>query len=253
MPADPGVVELLAQYEGPVLEAQRMDVGRTTVDLLGDPLVVRRQETNLGDMAADASMAFALSKAANLQSAEAGGKSPMVVLINAGSIRQSIPRGDITLSDLSDTFPYGNWIVIKEVTGPLLVAALENAVAKVDAIKPGGAFAQVAGLRYSFDARKPAGSRIINALVNTTAGWVPAAQLNDITLATTNYVGTTGGDGYGMLAPSPLLLDTSTMMDEVLRFYLMTASPVSPAVDGRIVDCSSSQAGASSSWGTAPC
>jgi hypothetical protein len=114
VPADPGVVELLAQYEGPVLEAQRTDVGRTTVDLQGDPLVVRRQgepppasfpcgghlaisrmrsgrsaaaersrshrrladgvgrhvmlaETNLGDMAADASMAFVLSKASNLE------------------------------------------------------------------------------------------------------------------------------------------------------------------------------------------
>ena len=66
--------------------------------------------------------------------------------------------------------------------------------------------------------------------------------------------GLLGARRYGMLLPSPLLLDTSTMMDEVLRLYLMAASPVSPAVDGRIVDCSSAQAaGASSSWGTAPC
>lgn len=55
-------------------------------------------------------------------------------------------QGDITLSELSDTFPFGNWIVIKEVTGPLLVAALENAVATVDATKPGGAFAQASEL-----------------------------------------------------------------------------------------------------------
>ena len=63
------------------------------------------------------------------------------------------------------------------------------------ALGPGPLRVQVAGLRYSFDARKPTGSRIINALVNTTAGWVPAAHLDDITLITTNYVGTTGGDG----------------------------------------------------------
>jgi len=50
-------------------------------------------------------------------------------------------QGNITYSDLANTLPYSNWIVIKRLTGEQLWAALENAVSALD--HPYGRFVQV--------------------------------------------------------------------------------------------------------------
>ncbi len=52
-----------------------------------------------------------------------------------------LPQGNITLAEVSTTMPYGNWVVVKKLTGDEVMQALENAVANV--AKPAGQFAQV--------------------------------------------------------------------------------------------------------------
>jgi hypothetical protein len=43
---------------------------------------------------------------------------------------------------------------------------------------------------------------------------------------------------YTVLGDAPLIIDTSRPLNEVLSAYIATFTPIAPAVDGRIGDCS---------------
>lgn len=92
-----------SQYE----ESLKVVLGRTDVDLMDkDPetglRAVRKAETNLGDLCADASR--------YMMGADIG-------FMNGGGIRAGIEAGDITYEDALSVFPYGNMICMAEVSG----------------------------------------------------------------------------------------------------------------------------------------
>lgn len=140
---DAAVTELIAAI------TQRQDailaevVASCKVDLDGERQTNRTQETNLGDLTADAMLAATGADAA---------------ITNGGGIRASIPAGDITRGDLVTVFPFGNYVVTKYLSGTELLAALENGVkAYPDTL---GGFPQVSGITFSFDPSKVSGSRV---------------------------------------------------------------------------------------------
>lgn len=94
------------------------------------------------------------------------------------------------------------------------------------------------GLRYAFDpASRPATSRLVAAqlLANGSATPLPAFS-GSIMLLTNDYVAG-GGDFYDMLAPAPVVYDSSTPLDTILSQYFADLSPLNVTVDGRIVNC----------------
>ncbi|MBP3736530.1 MAG: bifunctional metallophosphatase/5'-nucleotidase, partial [Lachnospiraceae bacterium] len=98
----------------------------------GQPIrLVRRTETNLGDLCADA---IRLAGAADIG------------LINGGGVRKGIPAGDITRRDILAVFPFGNAVCVAEMTGKQLLDALEWG-AHVTPDEHGGVL-QVSGLTY---------------------------------------------------------------------------------------------------------
>ena len=122
-------------------------VANTTVDLIiNDPVaktddgkavrIIRRAETNLGDLCADAYLD---------QSGEAD-----IAFVNGGGIRVPINKGDITLNDILKVHPFGNSLTVIEVTGQQVLDALEWSVHAL----PGefGGFDHVAGLTFEYDA-----------------------------------------------------------------------------------------------------
>lgn len=118
-------------------------VASCKVDLDGERQTNRTQETNRGDLTADAMIAATGADA---------------VITNGGGIRASIPAGDITRGDLVTVFPFGNYVVTKYLSGTELLAALENGVkAYPDTL---GGFPQVSGITFSFDPSKVSGSRV---------------------------------------------------------------------------------------------
>ena len=72
---------------------------------------------------------------------------------NGGGIRASNPAGNVTLGDVLTVLPFGNLISTFELTGAEVVEALENGVSRAE--NPDnegtGRFAQVAGVRYSWN------------------------------------------------------------------------------------------------------
>lgn len=164
---------------------------------------IRRSETNLGNLTADA-----LRWAAGLGAAEAGGAldgSRLVALQNGGGIRNNTlipasPPGERTITEL-DTFninAFGNFVsVVRGLSAGNLKEVLEHSVANLSG--GAGQWGHWSGIRFIYDNTKPAGQRIFRAvLLDGTVlidGYAVVSSAPRIDLATINFL-VYGGDAY---------------------------------------------------------
>jgi 2',3'-cyclic-nucleotide 2'-phosphodiesterase (5'-nucleotidase family) len=181
----------------------------------GSPIrMVRRAETNLGDLCADA---YRDQSGAD------------VAFVNGGGVRVNINAGDITLNDILKVHPFGNAMCVIEVTGQQILDALEWGAHGI----PGenGGFLQVSGLSYEIHSyiESPCKSdenslftgiegerRVKNVLI----GGEPIDPEATYTLASHNYMLLDHGDGYTMFDGAPLLQDSVKLDNQVLIDYI---------------------------------
>lgn len=211
---------LTARYAAGLERYQAETVGRHAVDMPDGMEACRSGECFGGLLLADA-----LLEHARPQGAQAA-------LVNAGSIRAAIPPGEVSRGRLLTAMPFGNGIVLREYTGRQLRQALEHGVAGEGGLGP--ALLQPAGLRYSVDASRPVGSRIVAAeMVLPTGEAVPLQEQARYRVALPAYLAR-GGDGYAMLREGrPLPLKELTDAEAVAA-YLAAHSPLERMCGGRI-------------------
>ncbi len=182
----------------------------------GSPLrIIRSQETNLGDLCADAYR--------TLLDADIG-------FVNGGGIRADIEAGDITYADIISVHPFGNMACKIEVTGQQILDALEMGACELPA--ENGGFIQVSGLTYEIDMSvtpsvviddkgsfvEVTGDRRVK---NVTVGGEPIDPEKTYSLASHNYWLKSGGDGMSMFPGSPVLLDDVLIDNQVLINYIV--------------------------------
>ena len=190
----------------------------TAKDDAGKPIrIIRRAETNLGDLCADAYLD---------QSGEAD-----IALVNGGGIRVNINAGDITLNDILKVHPFGNALTVIEVTGQQVLDALEWSVHAL----PGefGGFDHVAGLTFEYDATiespcvqddnqmfdhvdENKERRVRNVLV---AG-EPIDPAKMYKVASHDYQLLNNGDGYTMYKGATVLQESVKLDNQVLIDYI---------------------------------
>jgi 5'-nucleotidase len=201
---------LLAQLAKPI--------GRTTVALDARSAENRTQETNVGNFITDA---FRKATAADIG------------FMNGGSVRADtiIAPGRLTERDLLSMLPFKNKLVKIEVTGATLRAALEHGVARSAEDSEPGRFPQVSGVQFSFDAKRPAGARLVDVKVNG----LPLNDTKKYTLTTTTFVALDGGDGYAMFKGSPVVLppERAPIDSDAVRKAIAPRA-IAPKVEGRI-------------------
>ncbi|MEX2405872.1 MAG: 5'-nucleotidase C-terminal domain-containing protein [Actinomycetota bacterium] len=191
-----------------IADAAANIVATSEVELNGirDP-GIRTEETNEGNLIADALFDAAADRAAAF-----GTPVPDIAIQNGGGIRNNsvIPAGDVSELDVFGMVPFANFVAIVPDIPPVqLKEILENAVSRVEFVD--GRFAQVSGLSYTWDANgtaqvldadgnvTTAGTRIVSVTLDdgtpiVTAGVVvPAAPSVDI--ATIDF-SARGGDQY---------------------------------------------------------
>lgn len=190
------VLDMIATIKQNQESVLKQVVGQTKVNLIGERENVRTGETNLGQLACKA-----MQKLTNAD----------MVLTNGGGIRASIPAGDITMNDLVTVFPYGNVVVVKELTGQEIKEALELGVSEYPAQK--GAFPHTAGLTFTLNAYEEVGNRISDL----TIGGVAVDLNKTYTVATNDFVAS-GGDGYTMFANHPVAAEYNTLMDALMDY-----------------------------------
>lgn len=204
-----------SQYE----ESLKVVLGRTDVDLMDkDPetglRAVRKAETNLGDLCADASR--------YMMDADIG-------FMNGGGIRAGIEAGDITYEDALSVFPYGNMICMAEVSGQKIKDALEMGVKNYP--EESGGFIHVSGLTYTVDSSVPS-SVVLDEKRNFVSvggeyrvrdiyvGEEPLDVNRTYTLASHNYWLKSGGDGMSMLMGCPILKDETMVDVDTITSYI---------------------------------
>jgi 5'-nucleotidase len=138
---------------------------------------IRTQETNLGNLIADAFLQQATALAPAF-----GAPVPDVALANGGGIRNDDIRGpgDITALDTFDILPFSNILtVVPSIPREQFKAILENCVSAVEFTS--GRFAQIAGFSFTWD---PAGtpSDIVDGEIVVAGSRVVDVMLDDGTM-----------------------------------------------------------------------
>ena len=191
------------------------------VDKDGKPIrIVRSQETNLGDLCADAYRAMGESD---------------VAFVNGGGIRTSIPVGDITFGQIIQVHPFGNTMCVVEATGAEILDALEFSNASL----PGefGGFLQVSGLKFKIDMNvQPSiekdekgmfvavtGDRRVKdvQVLQADGTYAPIDPEKTYTVSCHNYLLKNGGDGYTMFQDNVILRDEVMIDNQVLINYIV--------------------------------
>ena len=185
------------------------DFELTVNDADGNRLV-RRGETNLGDIVSDAFR--------SVMEAEIG-------LCNGGGMRNSIPAGNITYGDVVNALPFDNCMVKIEAKGEDILTMLTKCTSNLPA--EAGAFPHVSGLRYTIHTQSHTISdvTVFNA---ATSIWQPLDPERLYTIATMDFY--SGGGFYDTLAKSRLIEQTPTVMCDCMAEYLeKTLAGVVPA------------------------
>jgi len=209
---DPAITAIVDGYNSQLTAKLSVVIGKALVALDGERANVRTKETNLGNYVADW---MRISTGAD------------IAIENGGSIRVSVPAGDVTVASVYGVLPFDNLLVILEIKGSTLKAALENSVSAYPAQL--GGFVQVSGFSYTFDPSKPKGSRV----VSITKDGKPMDMDATYRLCTADFTAS-GGDGYAMLKDANVVYKTSEWMRDGLVTYIMAHPEINPTVEGRI-------------------
>ena len=209
--------------------------GSSTVYLEGTRAAVRSQETNFGNLSADA----------NLWTARQFDPSVAVSLKNGGGIRAAIGdvvaindsttlflppqanplsgkmEGEISQLDIENTLRFNNGLSVITLSAQDLVEVIEHGISEWAVDATPGAFPQIAGAKVAFDPGKPAGSRIRSLSLTDENGVAYDAIVynngiikdpeREIKIVTLDFLAG-GGDGY----PYPTLGEDRTDLEDIL-------------------------------------
>lgn len=182
---DAEMLAVVKRYEAELSKELDVDVATLAAELDSRTTVVRSQETAIGNLIAD-----------SLRAATGAD----IAITNGGGIRanKQYPVGHkLTRRDILSELPFGNRTVSTEVSGKDLKAALENGVSQYE--QRAGRFPQVSGMKFVFDPKQPAGSRVQSVTVVTKEGDKPLDEAATYKVATNDFM-LRGGDGYGALS-----------------------------------------------------
>ena len=204
----------------------KKDVAKTDHDLViydpenktddGDPIrIVRTQETNLGDLCADA--------ARIRTGADIG-------FINGGGVRDQIQKGDITYGDIIAVQPFNNKTVVIEVTGQQIADALEWGVSSLP--DENGGFLQVSGMTFSVDAKVKSGCvadvdgflkeiKGERRVSDIKVGGKPIDVSAKYTVAGNSFLLTEKGNGYTCFDGAKIVQEDAGMDNQLLIDYIV--------------------------------
>jgi len=214
---DPETQSKIEELQAELGKELAVAIGTTTTLLDSRRATVRTGEAAIGNLIADAARAAVGAD---------------IAITNGGGIRgnKEYPAGSkITRADVLAELPFGNKNGKIEISGKVLLAALENGVSQVE--KVAGRFPQVSGLVFTYDPKQAVGQRVISVEV----GGAPLDPAKTYTLATNDFI-IAGGDGYSMFKDAKVLLnarDAKLLANDVM-VYVRDKGEIAPKVEGRI-------------------
>ena len=216
---DQPTLDRIAELAKPLEEIRNKVVAETAAAIDGSRETCRAVECPMGNLIAEAMLD------------RVAGQGVTIAVQNGGGVRASIDAGPVTMGEVLTVLPFQNTLSTFEVTGATVVAALENGVSQVE--EGAGRFLQVAGLKYTFDPKAPAGSRVSDVMVGAGDTWAPIDPAATYKVVSNNYV-RTGGDGFSMFVDAANAYDFGPDLADVTAEYMAKTGPYTPMTDGRI-------------------
>ncbi|MCW5242254.1 alkaline phosphatase, partial [Synechocystis sp. PCC 6803] len=187
---DPEIQAIVDQLREVIVAKESNVFGVSNVYLEGSRPAIRQQETNLGNLTADANLAIAKTIDSSV----------VISLKNGGGIRDDIgrilvptggtgeperlpneavtdaegnivkPAGGISETDIANALSFNNGLSLITVTAAELLALVEHGVAASDGTNQQGRFPQVSGFAFSFDLNRAPGDRVLSLAIEDEAG-----------------------------------------------------------------------------------
>ena len=237
-PVASDVTSIKDKWLGDVDTALGKKIGQTSLtfnnyDEDGNRLV-RKQETNTGDFAADALYYLFDNMGLDVD----------VAIMNGGGIRNKAVTGELTYKTAKTIHTFGNVACLQTVTGQQLLDALEWGARDVGTAECGG-FLHVSGITYKIDAEWPAslqmddkgvwtgaptgGYRVYDVKVynKETNAYEPLDLTAKYNLAGYNYTLRDLGDGFNMFSGAV------NVLDYVMEDYMVLANYIE-GFDGEV-------------------
>ena len=193
---DEGVAQALQEINMQVKMETETVVAESPRELTAAREIVRTQESELGNLTADA-----LRQATGAD----------VAVVNGGNLRAALPAGKITKGAVLDVFPFNNRVLTLAVDGKTLKSMLELSVQYLPAAF--GGFLDVSGMTFTVDTKAPAGQRVSEVKVQGQ----PLAESQNYMMATNDFTAS-GGDGYEMLKGAQLKGDFGSLEDIFVEY-----------------------------------
>ena len=210
----------IAEAAIPLGEIRSKVVASSSAIIQGERDVCRVQECEMGNLVADAMLDSVADEGVTIS------------IANSGGLRASIDAGDVTMGEVLTVLPFSNTLATFEISGQVVIDALENGVSQVEEVK--GRFPQVAGIRFTWDPSiAPNEGRIVEVLVAQGNGFVPIDPTATYMAVSNNYV-RNGGDGYKMFRSAQNAYDYGPGLEVVLADYMAAQGSYVPYLDGRI-------------------
>ena len=203
--------------------------------------LVRSQETNTGDFAADALYYLFDSMGLDVD----------VAIMNGGGIRNKAVTGELTYKVAKNIHTFGNVACLQTITGQQLLDALEWGARGVGTGEEIGGFLHVSGVTYKIDDQWPSsvqkddkgvwvgaptgGYKVHDVQVynKETGAYEPLNLTASYNLAGYNYTLRDLGDGFNMFDSAV------NVLDYVMEDYMVLATYITAFEDG-VVDATNS-------------
>jgi 5'-nucleotidase/UDP-sugar diphosphatase len=213
VPENPEVASIIAPYAEATDKQMSVVLGTTKVAFDGQREHVRSQETNLGDLFADA-----LRQKLSTD----------IAFFNGGAIRSSFPAGDVTLGRLIEAFPYENHVASLKLSGQQIISALTQSLTpSADGGNRGeGGFLQVSGLQVTADSS--------GKILSVTCQNKPLNDTQLYTVALPSFLAY-GGDKCDIFTQGRDMVESDCLIRDCLQEYIQSLGTLTEPKGGRIV------------------
>ncbi|KAL8688923.1 MAG: hypothetical protein Q9224_004766 [Gallowayella concinna] len=214
IPESCSMMDTLSSIHRRITQTVQHPLFHSSVPLDGRSTIIRSQETNLGNLIADAVRAFYDSD---------------IALVNSGGIRcdriiKATANGEnsaLTVKDMIDILPFTNPFVVKRLSGTQILHALANSLSDAHT---DGRFFQLSGLRIRASWSLPSMHRLLSAHFlphDDSAPSVPIDAKQTYTVAMVSFIAA-GFDGYvDMVDTETLVGEEGAMTDTALMLRIM--------------------------------
>ncbi len=261
------VVDRIVREIGQIIQSKDSRIfGKTTTFLNGLRNEIRTEETNFGNLTADANLSYAkridpatvisFKNGGGIRSSigavtGGGGNEPVKRIPPLGNPKANKPPGAISQLDIETALAFSNGLTLVTLTADQLKQTMEHAVSQSGQGATPGRFPQISGFSFAFDPNQPVGQRIRSLIVGEDVvvkeGKLQGNPGRSFRAVTLNYLAE-GGDDYPLpkfpnlnrkdLATSKTIgFDTEGGEQYALALYLKTIGsfdqPDTPATEDK--------------------